>query len=151
MDSALTQAAAETFIAALVGQIRAQDGYGHWTDRSDADLLTPYILTPEARRKLPIIADPDPDQLWRLEMFYAAVGLAIERRTGIVAQPMIRMHHEGFGRALLTAGRLVVINRYLRDVHRFGFTSLAELGEQGVKWVDEAVAMIDAHPDVARL
>lgn len=152
IDRAVSLSAPATeFLTTLLAQVRAQDGFGHWTGKSDAELLAPYILTAESRRALPILADPDPDQLWRLDMFYAAVGVSIERRTGIVAQPMMKMHHEGFGRVLLTAGRLVVINRYLRDVHRFGFASTAKLAEQGAKLVDEAVAMIEAHPTIARL
>jgi probable nitrogen fixation protein len=34
--------------------------------------------------------------------------------------PMTKMSHEGFGRTVLTTGRLIVVNRHLRDVHRFG-------------------------------
>ena len=52
---------------------------------------------------------------------------------------------------LLTAGRLVVISRTLRDVHRFGFDDLAALAAAGGKLVDEAAAMIDRFPEVADL
>ena len=47
--------------------------------------------------------------------------------------PMMKMHHEGFGRMILTAGRLIVANKYLRDIHRFGFDSLEKLAEEGGK------------------
>jgi probable nitrogen fixation protein len=63
--------------------------------------------------------------------------------------PMTKMSHEGFGRTVLTTGRLIVVNRYLRDVHRFGFASLAKLAEAGNKLVKEGVDMIRAYPDVA--
>jgi probable nitrogen fixation protein len=62
---------------------------------------------------------------------------------------MMKMSHEGFGRAVLITGRLVVVNRNLRDVHRFGFPSLAKLAEQGNKLVGEAIAMIEKFPEVA--
>ena len=29
------------------------------------------------------MGDPDPETIWRLELFYNAVGLAIERVTGV--------------------------------------------------------------------
>jgi probable nitrogen fixation protein len=138
------------FLKELVAQIRAQDSYGHWAGRADAELLAPYVIDAEARKALPILADPDPDILWRIELFYGAVGIAIGRRTGIVASPMMKMHHEGFGRVLLTAGRLVVVNKYLRDAHRFGFANLEKLAEQGARLVVEGVAMIERFPDVAR-
>ena len=103
-------------------QAMARAGYARrlgWKDR--LDLLEPYIVDKEKRREMPIMGDPDPETLWRLELFYNAVGLAIERETGIMVSPMMKMHHEGFGRMVLTAGRLIVINKHLRDVHRFGF------------------------------
>ena len=137
------------FILELVKQWRAQDTHGAWDRKSDIDLLEPYIVDKEKRRQLAIIGDPDPETLWRLELFYNAVGLAIERVTGVMVSPMIKMHHEGFGRIILTAGRLVVVNRHVRDVHRFGFDTLAKLAAEGDKLIAEAEAMIWKFPDVA--
>ena len=145
-DAALLQ---DSFVRELIKQIRAQDTHGAWEGKSDAQLLAPYILTPEQRRALPIMGDPDPETLWRLELFHNAVGLAIERATKCMVSPMTKMSHEGFGRTVMTAGRLVVVNRHLRDVHRFGFTSLAKLAEAGSNLVRDGVAMIDKFPEVA--
>ncbi|WP_142847674.1 NifX-associated nitrogen fixation protein [Telmatospirillum sp. J64-1] len=138
------------FVRELVSQIRAQDGFGAWEKKSDLDLLDPFILTKERRKALPMMADPDPDTLWRLGLFYNAVGLLIEKKTGLMASPIMKMSHEGFGRMVLTAGRLLVVNKTLRDVHRFGFPSLAKLAEDGEQLVADAVAWIERHPDVAR-
>jgi probable nitrogen fixation protein len=136
------------FVQELVKQWRAQDTHGSWDGKPDEALLAPYIVTREQRRQLPLMGDPDPDILWRLELFYNAVGLAIERRTGIVATPMMKMHHEGFGRMVLIAGRLIVLNKHLRDVHRFGFEDLDQLAAQGEQLVSDGVAMIEAFPEV---
>ena len=92
------------FFKELVKQWRAQDSYGAWDRKSDLELLEPYIVDKEKRREIPIMGDPDPETLWRLELFYNAVGLAIERGTGIMVSPMMKMHHEGFGRMVLIAG-----------------------------------------------
>jgi probable nitrogen fixation protein len=137
------------FVKELIKQWRAQDTHGTWEGRSNAQLLEPYILTKEQRREIPIMGDPDPETLWRLELFYNAVGLAIERRTGNMVSPMMKMHHEGFGRMILTTGRLIVINKYLRDVHRYGFDSFEALAAEGEKLVTAAVEMIAKFPDVA--
>jgi len=138
------------FIRELVKQWRAQDSYGAWEKKSDELLLAPYILDKEQRKALPIIGDPDPEVLWRVELFYNAVGLATERRTGIMVSPMMKMSHEGFGRVVLIAGRLIVVNKQLRDVHRFGFPSMEKLAEEGDKLVNSAVEMIEQFPAVAR-
>ena len=96
------------------------------------------------------MGDPDPETLWRLELFYNAVGLAIERQTGCMVQPMMKMSHEGFGRLILTTGRLIVINKHLRDVHRFGFAGMEKLAAEGEKLVAAGVEMIGKFPEVAR-
>ena len=138
------------FVKELVKQVRAQDAHGAWEGKSDLDLLRPFILDKAQRREIPIIGDPDPKTLWRIELFYNAVGLAVERSTGIMVSPIMKMHHEGFGRIVLTAGRLVVVNKHMRDVHRFGFDSLAKLAEEGDKLIAAAAAMIENFPEVAR-
>ena len=139
------------FIKELIKQWRAQDMHGSWDGKSDLDLLEPYILTKEKRRAIPMMGDPDPETLWRVDLFYNAVGLAIERSTGIMVAPMMKMHHEGFGRMILTAGRLIVANKYLRDIHRFGFDSLEKLAEEGGKIIAAGVEMIEKYPEVARM
>ncbi|HEY3327546.1 MAG TPA: NifX-associated nitrogen fixation protein [Novimethylophilus sp.] len=138
-----------SFVQELVKQWRAQDTHGAWEGKDNATLLAPYIITKEKRREMPIIGDPDPETLWRLELFYNAVGLAIERETRIMVSPMMKMHHEGFGKIILTAGRLVVVNKQLRDVHRFGFETMEKLAAEGEKFVTAAVEMIRKFPEVA--
>ncbi|MBU2722722.1 NifX-associated nitrogen fixation protein, partial [Acidithiobacillus ferridurans] len=126
------------------------DSYGAWEKKSDMELLAPYVLDKEQRRAIPIIGDPDPEILWRLELFYNAVGLATERASGVMVSPMMKMSHEGFGRMVLIAGRLIVVNKQLRDVHRFGFPSMEKLAEEGDKLVAGALEMIEKFPEVAR-
>ncbi|WP_083240768.1 NifX-associated nitrogen fixation protein [Methyloceanibacter methanicus] len=137
------------FFQELIKQWRAQDTHGAWENKTDLELLEPYVLDKEKRKQIPIMGDPDPETLWRLELYYNAIGLAIERQTGIMVSPMMKMHHEGFGRMILAAGRLIVINKHLRDVHRFGFPSFEKLASEGDKAVASAVEMIGKFPDVA--
>ncbi len=77
------------FFKELIKQWRAQDSYGAWDKKSDLELLAPYIVTKDQRREIPIMGDPDPETLWRLELLYNAVGLAVERGTGIMVSPMM--------------------------------------------------------------
>jgi len=150
-DTAVVQDVEDAFLKTLVLLFRAEDSYGAWEGKSDAELLAPFILDREARAAIPIIGDPDPDTLWRLELFYKAVGIAVEKLTGVMATTMMKMSHEGFGRVVLIAGRLVVVSKHLRDVHRFGFPSLEKLMADGARLVREAVDLIGKHPDVAQL
>ena len=151
-ESAITKQEAPAtgrFLNELIKQWRAQDMHGSWDSQSDLDLLAPYIITREQRRAMPIMGDPDPDTLWRMELFYNAVGLAIERVTGVMVSPMMKLHHEGFGRLVLTAGRLIVFNKHLREVHRFGFESMDELESKGEQLVADGIEWIEKYPEVA--
>ncbi len=152
MAETVTQIAApvaQGFLKELIKQWRAQDLHGSWDKKTDLDLLEPYILTREKRRELPMMGDPDPETLWHMELFYNAVGLTMERITGVMVSPLMKLHHEGFGRLVLTAGRLIVINKNLRDVHRFGFESLEKLEAEGEKLVAAGVEWIEKYPEVA--
>ncbi|MGO8856203.1 MAG: NifX-associated nitrogen fixation protein [Steroidobacteraceae bacterium] len=141
---------ASPFVKELIKQWRAQDAHGAWDGKSDLQLLEPYILDKERRKQIPLLGDPDPETIWRLELFYNAIGLSIERATGVMVTPMMKIHHEGFGRMILAAGRLIVVNKQLRDLHRFGFNSLDKLAEEGAKFVAMGVEMVNKYPEVAR-
>ncbi|ANT58923.1 hypothetical protein AYJ57_00225 [Salipiger sp. CCB-MM3] len=138
------------FLTQLAAVIRAEDSYGQWDGKSDAELMDEFIVTREERREIPIIGDPDPDVMWRIGKFYDAVGLMIEKKTGCMASQMQKMSHEGFGRIVLIAGKLVVVSKHLRDVHRFGFETWAKLAEAGEKLVESAAEIIDTYPDAAK-
>jgi probable nitrogen fixation protein len=137
------------FIKELIKVWRAQDTHGAWESKKDLDLLAPYILDKEARRALPIMGDPDPDTIWRMELFYNAIALSIEKVTGVMISPMLKMSHEGFGRMVLIGGRLIVVNKQLRDIHRFGFDNFDRLADEGDKFVKAGVEMIEKFKDVA--
>jgi probable nitrogen fixation protein len=135
----------------LARQLRAQDTFGRWSGKDDEELLAPYVLDAERRRELPLMADPDVLTVWRLEMYYNAISLCIESATGIMVTPIVKLHPEGFGRVVLLAGRLVAVSKTLREVHRFGFSSLYALDDSGGKVIAEAVAMVERFRHVAEL
>ncbi|MER8786916.1 NifX-associated nitrogen fixation protein [Mesorhizobium sp. M0983] len=115
--------------------------------KSDPTLLADFTVTRKQRRAIPVIGDPDPDVLWRLDMFYTAVGLAIEERSGLVTPPMIEMKPMGASDdCFLRPGGWSLC----RDIHRFSFETFRKLAEAGTKLVDDATAAIEAYPDVAR-
>jgi probable nitrogen fixation protein len=137
------------FCSELVRQVRAQDTYGLWDGKLDVELLGPFLIDKAKAREIPVIGDPDPAVLARLTLFYAAVALAIEKRSGIMASPLMSITGEGFGRVVLTCGRLVAVSKTLRDVHRFGFPSLEKLEATGAALVEDALTWIEKFNDAA--
>ena len=139
------------FVKEIAKQLRAIDTYDAYQGWSDAKVLDPLILTKERKREIPIVGDPDETTIARVKAFYNSVASLIERKTKLMAVPVVNLTHEGFGRAFVIVGKLIVVDKTLRDVHRFGFPSFGKLNEEGDKMVGKALELIDAYADVANL
>lgn len=139
------------FMVEMVRQMRAIDPYGHYDALSPAEILEPFVMTKEKKREIPIVGDPDEIVLARVKVFYNAISALIESECGLMAVPLVNLTHEGFGRALITVGKLVVMDRTLRDVHRFGFPSLSKMKDEADKILSVALELIGSHSKVAGL
>ncbi len=140
---------ATDFAQEMVRQMRAVDTFGNYDNWPTEQILDPFILTPEKRKEIPIVGDPDEIVVARVTAFYNAISSMIEKECGLMAVPLINLTHEGFGRALITVGKLVVMDKVLRDVHRFGFPSLSKMKDEADKLLSVALEIIGLHPDVA--
>jgi probable nitrogen fixation protein len=136
-------------VAELVKQLRALDTYDTQKDWSNVQVIDPLVLTKERKQAIPIVGDPDEITLARVKAYYNALATLIEKKSGLMAVPVINLTHEGFGRAFVIVGKLLVVDKTLRDVHRFGFASLAKLDEEVTKLLDKALGLIGQYPDVA--
>jgi len=135
----------------MVRQMRAIDPYGSYDNMSPAEILEPFVLTKEQKRELPIVGDPDELVIARIQVFYNAIAAMIEKECCLMAMPLVHLSHEGFGRVLITVGKLVVMDRSLRDAHRFSFASLGKMKDEADKVLSVALELIGEHSDVAGL
>lgn len=143
--------AGSDFIKEMSRQTRALDSYGTYDGWPDERVLAPFIVTKEQRREIPVIGDPDDVLLARVRAFHNAIAAMIEKECGLMAVPLINITHEGFGRVLITVGKLVVTDRTLRDVHRFGFDSYAKMKDEADKHLAVALGIVGKYPEVAGL
>ena len=139
------------FVKEMDKQMRALDSYGNYDGWPVERVLAPFVLTKEQRRQIPIVGDPDNVTLARVKAFYNAIAALIEKECGLMAVPMMNITHEGFGRTLITVGKLVVMDRTLRDVHRFGFESLSKMKDEADKLLSVAIEIVGKYSDVAGL
>ena len=139
------------FIKEMVKQMRAVDSYGTYDGWPVERILAPYVVTREQRRSIPVIGDPDDIMLSRIKAFYNAVSSLIEKECGLMAVPIINLTHEGFGRVVITVGKLVVMDRTLRDVHRYGYESFSKMKDEGDKLLSVALELVGKYPEVAGL
>jgi probable nitrogen fixation protein len=133
----------------MVKQLRAMDTYDTYEGWSEEKIIDPVIMTKERKREIPIVGDPDETTLARVKAYYNAIASLIEKKSGLMAVPVINLTHEGFGRALVMVGKLIVVDKTLRDVHRFGFPSLEDMAEKTEKVIEKAVGLIDQFREVA--
>ncbi|MBB1486468.1 NifX-associated nitrogen fixation protein [Oceanospirillum sediminis] len=138
------------FIPEITRQTRAFDTYGVNEELPPAEILQAYVVTKAQRREMPIIGDPDEEIIARLKAYYSAIAMRIEAGSGLMAAPMFSLSHEGFGRVVITVGKLLVLDRTLRDVHRFGFESLDVMCEQADKLCQSALTLLENYPRAAR-
>jgi probable nitrogen fixation protein len=139
------------FMLEMVRQMRAIDAYGTFEEMSNGEVLDPFILTKERKREIPVIGDPDEIVIARMKAFYNAIATLIEKECGLMAVPLLNLSHEGFGRVLITVGKLVVHDRSLRDMHRFGFVSLSKMKDEADKILSIAMELIGSYDKVAGL
>ncbi|TAL42725.1 MAG: NifX-associated nitrogen fixation protein [Methylovulum sp.] len=129
----------------LIKQLRAIDTYDTYDGWSAAKIIDPLVLTKERKREIPVVGDPDGLTIARIKAYYNSLATLLEKKSGLMAVPMVNMSHEGFGRALIMVGKLVVVDKILRDTHRWGFPSLQELSEQTDKTLEKALGLIEKY------
>lgn len=135
-------------LQAIIQQIRANDPYGTYRNWKDDLLLKPYVVTKVQKREISVDGEVDPITKGRIMAFYRAIAARIEEETGLLSQVVIDLSHEGFGWALVFAGRLLLVSKTLRDAQRFGFDSLEKMAEEGEKFVQKAVDLAKKYPEV---
>lgn len=139
------------FAIEMIRQMRAVDAYGTYDNWHASRILEPFVLTKAQKREIPVVGDPDEIVMSRIKAFYNAIAALIESECNLMAVPTINLTHEGFGRALITVGKLVVMDRTLRDVHRFSFPTLSKMKDEADKILSVAIEIIGEHPKVAGL
>ena len=139
------------FIKEMLRQMRALDSYGQYDGQPVESVLAPLVLTKARKAEIPLLGDPDEITVAFVKAFYNAIAVLIEKECGLMAVSLIHLSHEGFGRVLITVGKLVVLDRTLRDVHRFGFQSLSKMKDEADRYLSVALEIIGKFPEVAGL
>ena len=139
------------FVREMMRQMRALDSYGQYDGKPASSLLEPLLLSKARKAEIPVVGDPDETTLACIKAFYNGIAVMIEKECGLMAVSLVHLSHEGFGRVIITVGKLVVLDRTLRDAHRFGFESLSKMKDEAVKYLSVALEIIGRFPAVAGL
>jgi probable nitrogen fixation protein len=134
------------FIETLISQIRALDQFGTWAKKSDEEVLSDkYIKTKEQLKNVPIIADIDEMQIKDIRLIFQSIALAFELKLGIMCSVVMEMSHEGFGRAVVLAEKIVITNKFFKDAHRYSFRTYDDLIKEGGKMLKDALEIYETY------
>jgi probable nitrogen fixation protein len=139
------------FLRAIVQQIRANDAYGTYRNWSDDLLLKPYLVSKADKRDIPLEDEVDAITQGRILAFYRAIAYCLEQETGLLSQVVLDLKHEGFGWAIIFAGRLLLVCKTLRDAQRFGFPTLEKMAVEGEKLIQKGIELAKKYPAVGGL
>ncbi len=134
------------YIETLIGQVRALDQFGTWTHKTDEEILTEkYVKSKEDLKNIPVIADIDEMQIQDIRLIFQAIALAFEKKTGIMCSVVMEMSHEGFGRAVVIADKIVIVNKFFKDAHRYSFRTYDDLVKEGNKMLESAIKIYEEY------
>lgn len=140
----------DLFIETLVGQVRALDQFGTWANKSNEDILKEkYVKTKEDLKNIPVIADIDEMQIQDIRLIFQALALSFEQKTGVMCSVVMEMSHEGFGRAVVIADKIVIVNKFFKDAHRYSFRTYDDLIQSGNKMLNDAIDIYSKYQLVA--
>lgn len=134
------------FIETLISQIRALDQFGTWAKKSDEEILSEkYVKSKEQLKNIPIIADIDEMQIKDIRLIFQSIALAFELKTSVMCSVVMEMSHEGFGRAVVLADKIVITNKFFKDAHRYSFRTYDDLIKEGGKMLMDALKIYETY------
>ncbi|WP_332445215.1 NifX-associated nitrogen fixation protein [Wolinella succinogenes] len=134
------------FKQALIDQFRALDAYGHWNRLSDEELLGRLYIREKGASAT--CAEVDEATTRNIKLYYQALAVAFEKRCGEMANVMMELNSEGYGRILVIVGRLIVLDKTIRDASKFGFGSLEELDKKGGSALGDALKAFEKYRSI---
>ncbi|MDR3410882.1 MAG: NifX-associated nitrogen fixation protein [Formivibrio sp.] len=135
------------FMQEMLRQVKAIDQYGVRDGWSHERLMEPYFR----KRTFEAGCVVDDKVLLRLQLFYQALAILIEGECGQMVSSIVNVNDEGFGRVVLIVGRLVVLDKTVRDAGRFGFATAQAMQAEAEKLLAVAVGLIGKYPEAANL
>ncbi|MDD2382692.1 MAG: NifX-associated nitrogen fixation protein [Sulfurospirillaceae bacterium] len=136
----------QLFLETLTSQIRALDQFGTWAKKSNEEILCDkYVKSKEQLKEIPIIADIDEMQIQDIRLIFQSIALAFELKTSIMCSVVMEMSHEGFGRAVVLAEKIVITNKFFKDAHRYSFRTYDALMSEGGKMLKDALDVYEKY------
>lgn len=150
----LTQELQDLILKEVVNQVRNYDFYGAWAKKSDENILEQLFLSkPEKKSSVSLIGhcEVDPKAILKIHAYFKAIGVVLEKLSGLLTSVVINIDEEGNGIILIYAGRLILLNKVIRDANRFHFKSLEDMVSKAQRIIESSLELVDRYEQVTKL
>lgn len=140
------------FATCILSILDSHDKFGLWARKSKEEKLSKYfLLDSSAFKGADTICGADSAPIRRqATLFFQAVAMSLEIRTGTRICSIVELDEEGLGRAVIYSGRLV-LTAYGWRQGQFGFTSMDAAEQEGERFIAAGLEWLEKYPEMARL
>lgn len=152
MDKELDKDLAEAFVRRLCHLLDAEDFFGRHAALSAQDKIARlFLATSEDKDQSDFNCAVSPKVRLQVPMLFQAVAGVMEERSGALIQSSAEINGEGFGRALLYSGRIILVLKSLRAGFPFPFTSEDKAVRYAVACVEEGLSFMGKYNEMTTL
>jgi probable nitrogen fixation protein len=146
------KATADAFIRRLCNLLDTEDFFGRYATLSAQEKIARlFLASPEDKNQSDFNCAVSPKVRLQVPLLFQAVAGVMEEKTGTLIQSSAEINGEGFGRALLYSGRIILVLKSLRAGFPFPFTSEDKAVRYGVTCVEEGLAFLDKYNEMTAL
>ncbi|GGF59572.1 hypothetical protein GCM10010912_00970 [Paenibacillus albidus] len=142
----------EAFIRRLCQLLDAGDFFGrHAALPAEEKISAMFLASLEDKRQSDLNCMVSPKVQLQVPLLFQAAAGVMEEKCGWLIQSSAEINGEGFGRALLYSGRMILVLKSLRAGFPFPFTSGDKAILYGVACVEEGLAFMDKYNEKTAL
>lgn len=143
---------AAAFIRRLCNLLDTEDFFGRYAALSPQEKIARlFLASPEDKDQSDFNCAVSPKVQLQVPLLFQAVAGVIEENSDDLIQCSAEINGEGFGRALLYSGRIILVLKSLRAGFPFPFTSEDKAVRYGAACAVEGLAFLHKYKEVTAL
>ncbi|WP_379130705.1 DUF269 domain-containing protein [Paenibacillus sp. sgz500958] len=146
------QELADAFVRRLCNLLDAEDFLGRYASLSPLEKIERlFLASPEDKNQSEFNCAVSPKVRGQVPMLFQAVAGVMEEVSGGLIQSTAEINSEGFGRALLYSGHVILVLKSLRAGFPFPFTSYDKAVRYGAACAQEGIAFLKKYREMTAL
>lgn len=143
---------ADALVRRLGSLLDAEDFFGRYAALSPQEkLVRQFLASPEDKNQSEFNCAVSPKVRKQVPLLFQAIAGVMEEKSGTMVQSTAEINAEGFGRALLYTGRVILVLKSLRAGFPFPFTSEDKTIRYGVACIEEGLAFLEKYKEQTAL